>query len=1187
MRWRGVAALRAFGRAAGGGALVVFAALIAYAVLRPTGVLLVALGAIAGAAVVACFGWMAWSLRNAPGDQRVARYVEERYPDLEDRLATAVEFADKPAGQAESRVRDWLVADVVSRLRALDWDQIVSPSAIRRAALVAAAGAAVLLIAMMVGRTAARRAYDAAFFYAFPSQLSIEVTPGDARVRAGEPLKIGVRLRGGSQAITPTLTITEGQRARTVSMVPDDKDEAFAVAFESVIDGFTYHVAAGRVTSPEYSVRVLRMPRVARIDLQYEYPAAYKLKPRVEEDSGDIYAPAGTRVRLRVQADKAIDTGDIVMTDGARVPLRAASPEVREGEIQVAGDGSYRIALTDADGLTNPGETEYFIRSLEDRPPDVRILRPRGDQEVTRLEEVPIEASADDDFGIQRFELAYSVRGGPEKTVPFKTTTSGTTTKGGYTLYLEDLDVAPGDFVTYYARARDVARGGRSTEVRSDIFFLEVKPYDEEFVAAQSQAGMGAGMGNRSIENLTQAQKEIIVATWKLDRRALDAKARSEQDIRAVARAQGELKGRLDQMTGQIGLGAGSDTSGRSRGRRGTPGTGPGAGAAEDVSAAAASLVAAGQAMGRAEGELNALKTPGALPHEMEALNQLLKADAEVRRREVARQQNSQGQGSSGSRAQRDLSSLFDRELRRQQENNYETPTSAEQREESPQTDALDKIRDLARRQEQFGRELDDLAERRAQLSAEELKRRLETLTREQSELRRQAEELSRRLPEPQQAGQQQSGQQQAGQQQSGQPQSGQQQAGQQQAGRQQGGQAGQSGGQSGQAMRGVTEEMASVAGELRRQDPAQAGRRSEQALERLREIERQLMNGRPEERRRAMSELQFETNQLAEAERQVASETERLARGGTPGEGLRKLGGEQERLADRMQQLERNARRLAGSGQTLEPDQRASVGEAVKQLDREQLERRMRDSAAGMLKAGEGKSAADPREPAPAAGAPNGNEERDIASALDRIARRLGAPGGTADAESKQLAGQLAATRDMQDRLRDLEQQIDQLQRQIAQATQSRGQQAGARGTAGDRQGQSQNAGTGGGGDLNALQEQLAGQLRRAEELSSRIGERDDGSTYGGRYGGTPEAQRLNLSAPGTEAFKQDFAKWEILKKNMNDALEQTEMSLTRRLAEKESQDRLNAGADDRAPGDYERLVDRYFQSLAGADKK
>ena len=45
----------------------------------------------------------------------------------------------------------------------------------------------------------------------------------------------------------------------------------------------------------------------------------------------------------------------------------------------------------------------------------------------------------------------------------------------------------PGDVVTYYARAVDVGRGKRPSETRSDIFFLEVKPFSEEFVAARAR----------------------------------------------------------------------------------------------------------------------------------------------------------------------------------------------------------------------------------------------------------------------------------------------------------------------------------------------------------------------------------------------------------------------------------------------------------------------------------------------------------------------------------------------------------------------------------------------------------------------------------------------------------------------------------------------------------------------------
>src|SRR6185436_6198203 len=100
---------------------------------------------------------------------------------------------------------------------------------------------------------------------------------------------------------------------------------------------------------------------VDRIDLRYEYPAAFHLQPRVEEDGGDIYAPAGTRVHVSIRADKPIAEGSLQVSGSESIRLKAAGDRV-EGELTVTAEGSYRVALADADGLNNPGDTEYFIR---------------------------------------------------------------------------------------------------------------------------------------------------------------------------------------------------------------------------------------------------------------------------------------------------------------------------------------------------------------------------------------------------------------------------------------------------------------------------------------------------------------------------------------------------------------------------------------------------------------------------------------------------------------------------------------------------------------------------------------------------------------------------------------------------------------------------------------------------------
>ena len=149
------------------------------------------------------------------------------------------------------------------------------------------------------------------------------------------------------------------------------------------------------------------------------------------------------------------------------------------------------------------------------------------------------------------------------------------------------------------------------------------------------------------------------------------------------------------------------------------------------------------EAMTEAQTALGALDTGTALPHEMEALNQLLKARAALLRRQVAMQQG-QGSQTPGTQAQEDLSRLFDRELRREQETNYETETTpAEEAEHADQSEALRRLRELAARQAALNREL---ADRQEDESDDELRRALERLTREQQELREQLEDLAAQL---------------------------------------------------------------------------------------------------------------------------------------------------------------------------------------------------------------------------------------------------------------------------------------------------------------------------------------------------------------------------------------------------------------------------------------------------------
>ena len=1137
-RWRAVTILRLWTRAAGAAAVVLACAAIAHRVLQPAPTGLVALWVAAAVVVIGAFVWCLASLRRAPSDLTVARFVEECCPELEDSLVTAVGGSEVAPESMSAAVLD----DALRRARLLDIERIVSRQTLRRAALLAAAAALAFAAAGAVSVGPAREAATVLLAYVFPQSLELQVAPGNARVREGESLRVVARLTG-SDAIVPMLRIGADGDRRDVPMLRTA--DGFSYEVEEVDHDFQYSVTAAGTASPEFSVTVLRLPRVERIDLRYEFPPAFGMPARQEEDGGDIYGPAGTRVHVTVHTDKPVRDAALKITGGDPVAL-SANDRVVQGELTITEDGSYRIALSDGDGLTNPGDTEYFIRTLLDQPPDVRIVRPASDRQVTRLEEVAVEARADDDFGVAALDLVYKTAGGAEKVVPFTRSGSATAVTGRTMLYLEDLDVRPGDVVAYYARARDVSRGKRSSEARSDIFFLEVTPFEEEFVAAQSQGAGGGGGNDQGLEDLIDAQKDIITATWNLDRRGRQAGSRSSDDIRTVARGQRDLQSRTATMLEEMRR-AGER-------RRRLPGGRGGAAAPASPDAMTEAIRRAADAMTGAHGQLEALKTAEALPHEMTALNELLRAQAEVRRREIQQQQANGNGGGGSNRRQQDISSLFDRELARQQQTNYETPPASETRRDEPaKDDAAERMRELARRQDALTRRQQDLARKRDALPPEEIKRELERLTREQTELRQRAEELSRELQQRSQA---------------------------------QGGRGGGSGGaqsdrqQAARELQQASEDMQAAATELRRDNPQQASARGGRAADRLRDAEQQMRGAQPDDRRRALGDLQLESRQLAEEQRRLSGAE--AGRAGDPADRARQRAAEQDRLADRTERLEQSVKQLAG-GRGADPRQQSAMSGAASEVARQRLSERMREAARAERQSGQPGTGNQPS---------TRREGEAIAQGLERLADRLGAAGGETP-ESQQLSDQLARVRRLREQLATLDRELSQLRDQQG----PRGQSAGRQGNDPGREGR---AGREGGGQTGRAGMQQDPQSGRGSQPGGRGQDVGEGPWQEAREllqelrdleSVVPaEADGFNpgRSAPGTEAWKQDFSKWDELKVQLAAALEKTERTAADRLRGEQSRDRLNAGASQAVPEEYRRMVEKYYRALAsGSDKR
>jgi len=545
------------------------------------------------------------------------------------------------------------------------------------------------------------------------------VEPGSTTIRRRADLLIRAR-PVGFFAETARLSVRHGEAGawETVPMRARADAEGFEFVLAGVDASLRYRVEAGPATSDEYTVKVEELPQVRAIRLVYHYPDWTQLPVHTEERGGDVRAVAGTTVDVQIETDRPLKAGALQVNESERVPLESGST-TSVGRLPVEKDGRYYVAAIYGADVVRLSD-DYLIEVTPDRPPVPQVAHPGRDVRATSIEEVTMRLAAEDDFAVRGLELRYAVNGGAETTVPLAA--SG---ESAHTLALEPHRLAPGDLVSYYAVARDAR-----TEARTDMYFIEVTPFEREFFQSQENGGGagGGGGGGDEAQQIPRRQKELIIATWNLTREVEPDPAKAREDAKALAEMQTRLQAQAVMLAERM----------RRRGLAEVDG---------DFQAFVTNMDEAAEAMGKAAEPLSRGQWTRALPSEQQALQHLLRAEAVFRRIQVSRGQQ-RGGGGGGSEG-RDLAEMFEIELDAQK-NQYETrppATSAAQRE----IDELQrKIQELARRHEQAA------GERARQEARLEQRWEQQVLRREIEELARELERLQQREAEARRQQQQQ-----------------------------------------------------------------------------------------------------------------------------------------------------------------------------------------------------------------------------------------------------------------------------------------------------------------------------------------------------------------------------------------------------------------------------------------------
>jgi hypothetical protein len=391
---------------------------------------------------IGLFGWvivrrLAIPLGAPISDDDLAILVERQFPELNDRLISAIQLArepmDAPAHLEGGHVVSYnspelvsaLVDDAERAISSLDFSRVVVGRHVGKVL-----AWALVLGGILGGGAAVRPDYAGIYLNRiaggsakWPRRTTLKLldfVDGRRVVAKGDDLAIAA----GYEGVRPSRVLlryrydTGEEGAERMTPLAGDR---FQFTFTRVTGAFTFTVEGGDDQTLEHRIDVVTPPSIDAVRVWYEYPA-YMRKPSTPADRpetvGNVLAPFGTKVRFEAATNE--DLKGATLTLGTKGKEKSAPigvvrtpegrPRVVSGSFEVNEPLSeYTLGLHAANGLSNRDPIRFTIKGLEDRPPEITVKDPLGDEFITEVCERPLEIEVKDDHGIALVALEVRI----------------------------------------------------------------------------------------------------------------------------------------------------------------------------------------------------------------------------------------------------------------------------------------------------------------------------------------------------------------------------------------------------------------------------------------------------------------------------------------------------------------------------------------------------------------------------------------------------------------------------------------------------------------------------------------------------------------------------------------------------------------------------------------------------------
>ncbi|HEV2296422.1 MAG TPA: DUF4175 family protein [Tepidisphaeraceae bacterium] len=360
----------------------------------------------------------------------VAGKLETTFPQFDDRLRSTVNFlrgerAGEPSGSDVMKQR--VITEASSMAATVDLNRalVMRPVWYSTAA---GAGAIVLLILLAVAvspmyrNIALSRLFTPFAGAAWPKRVQIDLmSEVPTRVPVGQRVELKMKLaKGDRESMKAIVHYQYGIGPWQQELMTRGADGTYTASLDARVDpGLTrgamnVRIAAGddaKVIQPIEILPRLAVTRVEAVITPPKYVADGKTTAAVNLTQGPAMMPMGSDVALHITFNKPLDASAgvkiIPVSEDMKLPQITweTNGQTVVGKLAAAESLRFHVIATDADGFRNSGIEEYELIVKPDQAPTVQIELPRRNEERTPIATVPLQAIAEDDYGVQGLKL--------------------------------------------------------------------------------------------------------------------------------------------------------------------------------------------------------------------------------------------------------------------------------------------------------------------------------------------------------------------------------------------------------------------------------------------------------------------------------------------------------------------------------------------------------------------------------------------------------------------------------------------------------------------------------------------------------------------------------------------------------------------------------------------------------------